>query len=102
MEQIYLKNKITGDMKQVEKGFSWPVFFFGWLYLFIKGCYKQGVVILFLDLLIFIYATTHADQGGFVLLILFIHSYVAYNWHLTYIDSLEKKDYKAIPIDAQN
>jgi len=100
---VYLKNKVTSDTKQIEKGFNWKVFLFGWVYLFIVGDYLKGVVLLIVDTVLGYMATTF-DNGEIlpmtlILLILAINAFTAWDFHKDYIKILEKKDYNIIDTD---
>lgn len=41
------------DGKKVKIGWSWPAFFFGYLYLFFRKLYKYGIIIVLAEVLIF-------------------------------------------------
>lgn len=41
------------DEKKFKIGWSWPAFFFGYLYLFFRKLYKYGIIIIFAEVLLF-------------------------------------------------
>ncbi len=100
MLSTYMKNEITGDVKQIEKGFNWKVFLFGWIYLFIVGDFVSGLVLLFFDSVL-AGMTAVAQSEYFIYFILGIyaaHAWLAFEFYKTYIKVLEKKDYKEIEV----
>jgi len=99
MNSIYLKNKITGDVKQVSKGFNWGVFCFGPIYLFVKGCYKQGVGLFIVNGIAISYLGTNGDFGGFAIVVLLAHAFMAFSFSNFYMAMLERRDYKPIEAD---
>ncbi|MEM0111894.1 MAG: DUF2628 domain-containing protein, partial [Candidatus Parvarchaeota archaeon] len=42
-----------GDIKAVKVGWSWPAFFFTWIWAFVKGLYVVGVILLIIDMIEF-------------------------------------------------
>jgi hypothetical protein len=98
MASIYMKNEITGDVKQIDESLNWKVFFFGWIYLFYKGDIGSGIALMAIDIAIATMTTVAAsDYVPYLLFaILIAHIIVANNWHKAYIKVLEKKDYKII------
>lgn len=92
---IYMKNKVTNEIKTIEKGFNLWVFFFGWIYLFIKGDYRNAIILLVAyagSLVLF-----GIENITLVSVILLIGNIVvAWNWHTEYCKILEKKDFEII------
>ncbi len=101
MNNIYLKNEITGEIKQVEKGFNWNVFLFSWIYLFIKGDIGSGITLLIVDSVAATFTVQLPGSVPFVcLFITIMHSIVAYDWYKYHIKLLEKKDFHIQTIES--
>ena len=98
MANIYMKNELTGDVKQIEEGLNWKVLLFGWIYLVYKGDIGSGVALFAIDVACGTMTTiTGANNMIYFLMAIFIaHIVIANNWHKAYIKVLEKKDYKII------
>lgn len=45
MFSVY-ENSMTGQKVAVKQGFSWPAFFLNWIWAFVKGVNKYGVILL--------------------------------------------------------
>lgn len=43
MSKVKLKHE-SGLTKEVKQGWSWTIFFFGWIAMFIRGQVKEGIV----------------------------------------------------------
>jgi hypothetical protein len=93
-----MKNEMTGDVKQIEEGLNWKVFFFGWIYLFYKGDFGSGFALFAIDIAIGTMTTVAGPNYIPYLLfaMMIAHIVVANNWHKEHIKQLEKKDYKII------
>ena len=64
--QVY-KHPISG-IETIKVGFSFPAFFFGWIWMFIKKLWGYGCLFLFLQFLIVGFdemATTAMEEGEF-------------------------------------
>ena len=98
MANIYMKNELTGDIKQIEEGLNWKVLLFGWIYLVYKGDIGSGFALFAIDMACAAMTTiTDSNNTLFFLIAIFIaHIFIANNWHKAYIKVLEKKDYKII------
>ena len=98
MPHIYMKNEITGDVKQINKGFNWNVFLFGWIYLFIVGDFVSGIALLVFDSALAGMAVIANSEYFiyFILAIIVAHIWSASDFHKGYVKMLEKKDYKEI------
>ena len=83
MAKLLMKNENTGMERNVKKGFSWTILFFGGFALIFRGQVKQLIIWLVLLCLLFI--------PGFIYGI-----YLAFNGNKELIDQLGQQGYKVV------
>ncbi|MBS1590840.1 MAG: hypothetical protein JST07_01885 [Bacteroidetes bacterium] len=107
---IYLKNETTGDIKQVDNGFSWGIVLLGWIYMCIKSNYGYACILALIETIISLFlVATLTDNSikeippaiGIVSIGIFTtRAIIAANWGRNYASFLMKREY--IKIEKTN
>ena len=63
MQYDVYKHPVIG-YEAVKQGFSWPAFFFNWLWAFVKKMWIEGLVIIGVYVIVYIIAETCPVKGG--------------------------------------
>jgi hypothetical protein len=97
---IYMKNRVTGETRSIERGDNLYVFLFGWIYLLIKKDYTRGLLSFIFNSIAVSFVLLVPQLLALVCLVVLIFNIlIAWNWHKTYIELLEKKDFEILPIN---
>jgi hypothetical protein len=97
MKSKYYKHPITGKIIEMENGFNLPVLLLGWIYLFYKGDFETGGILLVLSIIGSGFSIYNAELFlGFIVLMLFVNIWVAIKWNKDYSEHLVQKGYKII------
>jgi hypothetical protein len=100
MKTKYYKHPITGKIVEMESGFNLPLLLFGWIYLFYKGDFETGGILLVVSIIGGTFSMN--NPGLFLVLMLFVNLWVAIKWNKDYSEHLVEKGYKIIEENNQN
>jgi len=99
MKTKYYKHPITGKIVEMESGFNLPLLLLGWIYLFYKGDFETGGILLVVSIIGGTFSMN--NPGLFLVLMLFVNLWVAIKWNKDYSEHLVEKGYKIIEENNQ-
>jgi hypothetical protein len=87
----------------MESGFNLPLLLLGWIYLFYKGDFETGGILLVVSIIGGAFSMNNAELFlVFSFLILIVNLWVAIKWNKDYSEHLVEKGYKIIEENNQN
>ena len=99
-EIIMMQNPATGEIKKGFMGFSWTVFFFGWIPMLFRGDWINGITLFLLEGLYFIATVRQTD--GEVLLLFIGNVVLAFCYNKRYTKDLIRKGFRFSDSDVRN
>lgn len=99
-EIIMMQNPATGEIKKGFMGFSWTVFFFGWIPMLFRGDWINGITLFLLEGLYFIATVRQTD--GEVLLLFIGNIVLAFCYNKRYTKDLIRKGFRFSDSDVRN
>ena len=100
MKTKYYKHPITGKIVEMESGFNLPLLLLGWIYLFYKGDFETGGILLVVSIIGGTFSMNNPEI--FLVLMIFINLWVAIKWNKDYSEHLVEKGYIIIEENNQN
>ena len=100
MKTKYYKHPITGKIVEMESGFNLPLLLLGCIYLFYKGDFETGGILLVVSIIGGTFSMNNPEI--FLVLMIFINLWVAIKWNKDYSEHLVEKGYKIIEENNQN
>ena len=100
MKTKYYKHPITGKIVEMESGFNLPLLLLGWIYLFYKGDFETGGILLVVSIIGGAFSMNNPEL--LLVLMLFVNLWVAIKWNKDYSEHLVEKGYKIIEENNQN